>query len=93
MEASIFGVITEGFIPCVNNCPAELYPLVNLRDNVIGTLRDLVADEIVALMVGIPKFENLFMPANAAGTRINLARDKERQQRRNNDLVEGRRWN
>ena len=28
------------------------------------------------------------MAADAAGTRVNLARDKEGQQRRNNDLVE-----
>ena len=89
MEASIFGIIAEWLIPCVDDCPAELYPFVNLRDNVIGTLGDLVANKIVTSVVGIPEFEDFFVSTNTTSARVNLPRDEERQERGNNDLVEG----
>ena len=89
MEASIFGIIAEGFIPCVDDCPAELYPFVSLRHNMIGTLGDLETYKIVTSMVGISKFEDFFVSTNTTGTRVNLPRDEEGQERGNNDLIEG----
>ena len=89
MEASILGIVAEWFIPCIDNCSAELYPLVDFCDDVIRALRDLVTDEIITPMVGIPEFKDLFVPANATCSSKNLSCDKEREQRRNDDFVEG----
>ena len=89
METAIFGIVAERFVPCVDNRSTELYPLVNFCDNVIRALRDLIAYEIVAPMMGIPEFKDFLVSANTTRPSKNLSCDKERQQRRNNHLVEG----
>ena len=89
METPIFRIITEGFVPCIDDGATELDPFVYFSNDVIGALGDLIVLLLGKFVVKITEFNHFIIRPDSACPCINLACNEEGHKCRDNNTVKG----